>query len=65
MKKSYSTPHIEHTSPICLLMQNPSLSGNTGDGNTPIGGGGGDDNGGDGDPDTKQRGGFDGWGDLW
>lgn len=46
-------------------MQNPSLTGNTGDGNTPIGGSGGEDNGGDGDPDTKQRGGFDGWGDLW
>lgn len=64
MQKSYSTPQIEQTYPIYLLMQIPSLNGNTGDGNNPIGGGG-DDHGGEGDPDAKQRGGFDGWGDLW
>ena len=65
MKKSYNSPLLEQTRPVSLLMQIASLTGNTGDGNTIIDGNGDEDNGGEGDPDAKSRGGIDGWGNLW
>lgn len=63
MKKTYLTPSTQQSDD--LETEFPiAISGNTGDGTDPIGGGG-DDHGGEGEPDSKSRGGFDGWGDLW
>ena len=63
MKKIYLTPSVKTKETLLKVeLMNYSLTGNTGDGTIP---GGGDDSGGEHDPDAKQRGGLDGWGDLW
>ncbi len=65
MKKIYLSPAVRSTRlALKANLMEPSINGNTNDGNNPISGGE-DDTGGNGDPDAKRRGGIDGWGDLW
>ena len=60
MKKIYSTPFVNITQiTFTSALLQPSVTGDNGTGS------GNEDNEGDGDPDAKQRGGLDGWGDLW
>lgn len=64
MKKNYIQPATRTSSPYILRPIAVSLNGDTGEGSNPIGYGG-EDEGGGGDPDAKQRGGLEGWGNLW
>ena len=61
MKKIYATPIIRITQ-VTFTTALLDISNVTGDNNI---GGGGDDSGGEHDPDAKHRGGIDGYGNLW
>ena len=65
LKNIYQAPVLKTVCPqqsASLLQQVSSLTGDTGNGTI---GNGGDDSGGEYDPDAKRRGGLDGYGNLW